>query len=221
MAEMLIFFVGVPAVVFSAAGTFAFCVARKRRKLGQTQTTAADYWGEEASSSVVGGDGGGGTESVFKYQSKKWWAGTLLVTFLPMLGAIIWLVFSSGNAGNESTGTTGCRCLSEFPRVLHGVTTYNTRVNIAGVDYHYPLMYGLNHCDAYDIDEEPYCADAATRPAWCTAEWCYVDAAACDLAFEPSVYFSAANLTFSYAACGGVPPGWSDAGTGTQAGGRR
>ena len=48
-----------------------------------------------------------------------------------------------------------------------------------GIDYQYPVDYGLSMCMAWDLDLAPTCADAEgmpllDAPMFCGQNWCYV-----------------------------------------------
>lgn len=157
------------------------------------------------------------SETVFVYKSKKWWAITMVCTLLPLTGALTYLGISSSRAVEIKSGDAGCPCINAYPSAVEPITRLSTRVQVEGVERHYPRQYGLHKCAAHDEELKPYC-DGAASPSWCASEWCYVSSTNCDKAFETSVYFSAAKLTFSYATCGSVPDDLPIDGYGTQAG---
>ena len=84
-----------------------------------------------------------------------------------------------------------------------------------------PPDYGAGSCQAWDnatfntpcMSEDGVLHDSG-QPEWCTARWCYVDAATCERPMDPSdaVGTDAANagLTYSYETCGNLNSHSSD-----------
>ena len=84
-----------------------------------------------------------------------------------------------------------------------------------------PPDYGAGSCQAWDnatfntpcMSEDGVLHDSG-QPEWCTARWCYVDAATCERPMDPSdaAGTGAANagLTYSYETCGNLNSHSSD-----------
>ena len=163
-------------------------------------------------------------DTVFVYQSKRWWAITIFCAVLPLATALLWLNLNAWQAIKENPGSAGCPCITEFPTAIAPPSRSSwqkVRATIQGVEYQYPARYGLSKCSAFDAGLEPYCSGATDLPPWCGAEWCYIDSKQCNVAYEVSVYFRSANLAFSFETCGSVPDGWATttSSANTQAGG--
>ena len=80
-----------------------------------------------------------------------------------------------------------------------------------GKKYLYPSDYGTKMCQAWDLEREPFCADATgtKRPdakPWCKERWCYVNKTECRLKDVVQgggfLQGSPDDLYYSYSACG-------------------
>jgi len=100
--------------------------------------------------------------------------------------AILALLWNVGLAG------AACDCESA-PANFTGV------VIVDGVQYDYGSGYGFGACAAWDAGLPPRCGCGVDPPAWCTAQWCYVNSRNCSVASAPSALFS--ELAYSYPAC--------------------
>ena len=103
-----------------------------------------------------------------------------------------------------------CPCIDTWSRADangawpgDGATTLT--VTLEGADYAYPWGYGMGNCAPHDYDMAPYCADAqgivlANAPSWCQSNWCFVDAANCNLDAEVLEHCTDATATLTPAA---------------------
>jgi len=108
----------------------------------------------------------------------------------------------------ESTpGRLECPCVPLNQTTLEGTDVYDQEAGCFYLQqpqgtYCYPLNYGLEGCQVYDKDLEPFCDKEGFpgNPDWCAKAFCYVDKNNCDLDNYPSTYFE--GLTYSYQTCG-------------------
>ena len=119
-------------------------------------------------------------------------------------------------------GNDACPCIDPFgadnssSALALGANTPNTSTascHIARSDNGmcYSDVYGSHGCQRYDWDATPECAEQADRerPAWCAAQWCYIDTKNCMRNNGLSHYFNDATwngaaLSYSYETCGYV-----------------
>ena len=119
-------------------------------------------------------------------------------------------------------GNSECPCIDPFANLSSGAARLDLGANaplvptancaiIRSGGLCYSSEYGSHGCIMHDLDATPECAEQADhhRPAWCSAQWCYVDAKNCDRPSQASTYFTdaewnGASLAFSYETCGYV-----------------
>ncbi|KAL1508657.1 hypothetical protein AB1Y20_004753 [Prymnesium parvum] len=112
-------------------------------------------------------------------------------------------------------GTSACPCIDPWSYYgdslqLNGHTPTAPSDSCAmtreGDKLCYTATYGSRGCDVYDMSATPECARTESKPAWCPAMWCFVDANNCDQPHGVSEYFSNSTppFTFSYETCGYV-----------------
>merc|ERR1719456_1811658 len=144
----------------------------------------------------------------------------LVQTFaLVLLVVQVHLLIREAEAADEEGGfDVLCPCLTTLPQ---SITYAYVKPDAdgkeclmytppAGGEYCYPLEYGTNKCNTWDVGMPPDCADEMSAPQWCEQKWCYVDPAKCELEDEDSegltssFFFGKENeLFFSYKTCGG------------------
>ena len=96
-----------------------------------------------------------------------------------------------------------CPCIHSYPegtlgRAANGLLIFPAL--IAGLQYPYDPQYGLFNCSAHDKGWAPFCNETDS-PGWCSDNWCFVNASACNTATYLSSYRPDAGLRYSYEAC--------------------
>jgi len=140
-------------------------------------------------------------EGKCSYKSPRWWAFTLCCAVVPLAGALLVLIGTTG-----AFGGSGCACRGTYPDSVPEAQRAGQPVSIDGIQYYYPLGYGLHACRAHDAGLLPYCVGA--NATWCEALWCFADANSCDDTM-PSVYFPHTELAYSFVLCGADHEGYS------------
>ena len=117
-------------------------------------------------------------------------------------------------------GNDACRCMSIFDNATSGALVLGNNLPNqsrpscelarSGNGLCYPAEYGSSGCQRHDYHVTPECSNQGNgRPAWCKAQWCYVDPSNCQRRQGESDYFrdatwNGAPLTYSYETCGYV-----------------
>lgn len=143
----------------------------------------------------------------------------------PLPGCTARLVLASALVG-QAWASPKCPCLANITHADDTSNVFGERDNgepcvyifakqdDTGSDHCYPLNYGLDGCDAYDLEYDPACqadrVDTAETKAYCDEPWCFVDPVLCrdsTYSFWKSQNF---DLYWSYETCGGDETEWTD-----------
>lgn len=108
-------------------------------------------------------------------------------------------------------GEEDCRCVGLGGRSPGKAFMYVNKKDLA----EYPANLGAT-CEAWEMDAHPDCLKDGSKPAWCSAKWCFVDPCKCKAAVPPKAVmksnsdmrFQGKTAYWSYATCGSTDS-WS------------
>ena len=80
---------------------------------------------------------------------------------------------------HSSGDIAGCECVGHTDREINA-DGYIEYVHTDGETYLFPANYGTHQCNAWDAWQAPWCDDPAVQPAFCNAQWCYVELETCN-----------------------------------------